>query len=196
MLIIGLTGSIGMGKSLTSIMLRKMGCAVHSADAAVHRLLGPGGAAIEPVGALFPAARLGNMIDRKILSAEIFAAPAKRKQLEAILHPLVRLDEEQKITRAHAAGRKAIILDIPLLFETGAERRCDATLCVTAPAWVQRHRVLARPGMTPERFAQILAAQMPDADKRRRADHVIHTGFGRCLTWRQLKLVMVRLGAA
>lgn len=182
-----------MGKSLTAAMLRKMGCAVHSADAAVHRLLN--GAAAAAVGQLFPAAIKDGIIDRAALGAEIFADPDKRRQLEAILHPLVREEEKLKAARARAAGRKALVLDIPLLFETGAEKRCDAVICVSAPAWLQRRRVLARPGMTPEKLAQILAAQLPDAEKRRRADYVVNSGFGRCAAWLQLRYIMAAINA-
>ena len=195
MRIIGLTGSIGMGKSLTAAMLRKMGCAVHDADAAAHRALEPGGAAVAAVAALFPQAHIHKAIDRKILGALVFGQPDKLHRLEAILHPLVRAAEQEKIARARAAGKKAVVLDIPLLFETGADRRCDKTICVTAPAAVQCRRVLARPGMSAEKFAQILAAQLPDAEKRRRADYIVHTGCGRCLAWGQLKWILLRLSA-
>ncbi|MGB4101850.1 MAG: dephospho-CoA kinase [Alphaproteobacteria bacterium] len=191
--IIGLTGSVGMGKSLTATMLRKMGCAVHSADAAVHRALGPGGAAVAAVAALFPQAHLHKAIDRRILGGLVFGQPEKLRQLEAILHPLVRAAEEAKIARARAAGKKAVVLDIPLLFETDGDQRCDTTLCVTAPAAVQRRRVLSRPGMSAEKFAQILAAQLPDAEKCRRADYVIHTGYGRCPVWWQVRGILWRL---
>ncbi|MEJ0061891.1 MAG: dephospho-CoA kinase [Alphaproteobacteria bacterium] len=193
MIVVGLTGSIGMGKSLTAAMLRKMGYPVHSADTAVHHALGEGGAAVEAVGALFPEALKDNMIDRKILGGKVFGDPEKLKQLEAILHPLVRRSEEEKIARAHANGSPAVILDIPLLFETGAETRCNAVICVTAPAWIQRRRVLKRPGMTEEKFARILAAQMPDAEKRRRANYIVQTGFGRWAAFRQLRRIMKRL---
>ena len=193
MMIIGLTGSVGMGKSLTAVMLRKMGCAVHDADMAVHRALGPGGAAVDAVAALFPQAHLHKAIDRNILGALVFGQPDKLRQLEAILHPLVRAAEQEKIARARAAGRKAIVQDVPLLFETAGAQRCDATICVTAPAAIQRRRVLSRPGMSAEKFAQILAAQLPDAEKRRRADYVVHTGYGRCPAWWQLRWILWRL---
>lgn len=193
MMIIGLTGSIGMGKSLTAAMLRRLGGAVHSADAVVHRALGTGGAAVTAVAAQFPQAHLQNAIDRKILGALVFGQPEKRKQLEAILHPIVRSAEQEKIAQARVAGKKYVVLDIPLLFETGAEQRCDVTICVTASTATQRRRVLARPDMTLEKFTQILAAQMPDAEKRRRATYIVHTGYGRCAAWLQLKWILLRL---
>jgi dephospho-CoA kinase len=193
MIIIGLTGSIGMGKSLTAAMLRRLGGAVHSADAVVHRALAVGGDAVTAVAAQFPPAHLQKAIDRKILGSLVFGQPEKLKQLEAILHPIVRRAEQDKIALARAAGKKFIVLDIPLLFETGAEQRCDVTICVTASAATQRRRVLARPGMTPEKFAQILAAQMPDTEKRRRATYSVHTGYGRCAAWLQLQWILLRL---
>lgn len=190
MIVIGLTGAIGMGKSLTAAMLRRMGCAVHSADAVVHRLLGPAGAAVAAVAAQFPTSLRGNAIDRQILGTLVFNNPQQRQQLEAILHPLVQQAEQRRRALAQAAGRRFLILDIPLLFETGGDERCDVTFCVTASAAQQRARVLARPGMTPEKFAAILAAQLPDAEKRARADYVIQTGYGRCFTWWQLRLTL------
>ncbi len=194
MIVIGLTGAIGMGKSLTAAMLRRMGCAVHSADTVVHRLLGPGGGAVDPVAALFPTALRDGAIDRKILGTLVFHNAAQRQKLEAILHPLVQEVECQKRASAQAAGRHFLVLDIPLLFETGGEKRCDVTFCVTASAAQQRTRVLARPGMTPEKFQAILAAQMPDVEKRARADYVIQTGYGRCFTWWQLRLILALIG--
>lgn len=193
MIIIGLTGSIGMGKSLTAAMLRRLGGAVHSADAVVHRVLAAGGDAVPAVAAQFPQAHVQHAIDRKILGSLVFGQPEKLRRLEAILHPIVRQAEQEKIAQARAAGKKFIVLDIPLLFETGAEQRCDATISVTAPASVQRRRVLARPDMTPGKFAQILAAQMPDAEKRHRATYVVHTGYGRCAAWLQLKWILLRI---
>lgn len=190
MMVIGLTGAIGMGKSLTAAMLRRMGCAVHNADTVVHRLLGHDGAAVAPVAALFPSALRDGAIDRQLLGALIFHDPLRRQALEAILHPLVQLAEHEKRLRAQVSGRRYLVLDIPLLFETGGEKRCDTTFCVTASAAQQRARVLARPGMTPEKFQAILAAQMPDAEKRACADYVIQTGYGRCFTWWQLRFVL------
>lgn len=193
MKIIGLTGSIGMGKSLTAAMLRKMGCAVHQADWAVHRLLGRDGAAVGAVAARFPGTLRDGAIDRTALGAIVFSDAAKRAALEGILHPLVRAAEEAKRARAAAAGRRFLVLDVPLLFETRGEKRCDAVLCVTASAATQRARVMARPGMTEERFNHILARQMPDAEKRARADYIIRTDWGRCPAWWRLRWIMARL---
>jgi dephospho-CoA kinase len=190
MIVLGLTGSIGMGKSTAASLLRAVGCAVQSADAVVHRLLGPEGEAVAKVAAEFTTALEGDRIDRKILGELVFKDPAARTRLEAILHPLVRQHEQEKRKRAEAAGREFLVLEIPLLFETGAESRCDATLCVTAPAWLQKKRVMARAEMSPEKYAAILAAQMPDAEKRRRADYVVYSAFGhRALVW-QLRILL------
>jgi dephospho-CoA kinase len=192
MIVLCLTGSIGMGKSTATAMLGRLGVPVHDADAMVHRLLGPGGAAVGRVAAAFPGAeavdaRTGKRrIDRAALGRLVFADPAALARLEAILHPLVRAEEQR--FRRRMAGRHCplVVLDIPLLFESAGDCRCDATLVVTAPPRVQRARVMARPGMTAERFAAILAKQMPDATKRRRADFVVPTGLGRNATLRRI----------
>lgn len=193
MIVIGLTGSIGMGKSVAARMLRTMGCAVHQADAAVHRLLGPGGAAVAAVAQAFPGTLRGGAIDRQLLGKLVFGDTVQRQKLEAILHPLVQQEEQLKRQRVQQAGRRVLVLDIPLLFETGGDKRCDATCCVTASSAVQRARVLARPGMTETKFNAILAAQLPDAAKRERADFIIPTGYGRALTWWCLRFMLWRL---
>ncbi len=178
MIVIGLTGSIGMGKSAMARQLRRLGIPVHEADAAVHRLLGSGGAAVAQIAKKFPAARKGNAIDRKILGKIIFADAAARKELEKILHPLVRA-ESSKFLKLHRARRSKIaVLDIPLLFETRQMQRFDHILCVTAPQFVQKRRVLLRPNMTESRLRAVQQLQMPDAQKRRRADTVINTARG------------------
>jgi dephospho-CoA kinase len=192
MIVLGLTGSIGMGKSTAAATLRRLGVPVHDADATVHRLLGPGGAAVALVARAFPGsavedARTRRMrIDRAVLGRLVFADAAALHRLEAILHPLVRMDEQRFRRRMASRHCRLVVLDIPLLFESGGDRRCDATLVVTAPARIQRARVMARKGMTEERFATILAKQMPDAEKRRRADFVVRTGLGRNATLRHL----------
>jgi dephospho-CoA kinase len=188
MKIIGLTGSIGMGKSTAAAMLKDMGVPVHEADAAVHRLMQPGGAAVDAVGELYPPACAKNekgavFIDRGVLGRAAFADDHLMQKLEAILHPLVRQEEKRFLDEARARGVKLAVLDIPLLFESGGETRVDEVWVVSAPPFVQRLRVMARPGMTPEKFAAILVKQMPDEEKRRRADVVIPTGFGRWVTW-------------
>lgn len=170
----GLTGSIGMGKSAVAAMFARAGVPVFDADAQVHRLQGPGGRALGAIEARFPGTTEPAGLDRARLAAIILADPRERKALEAIIHPMVQ-QERRRFLRRHAA-RKLVILDIPLLFETHAERKLDGVIVVTAPAWKQRRRVLARPGMTDRKFRSILALQMPDALKRRKADHIIHTG--------------------
>ena len=176
MFILGLTGSIGMGKSTTAKFFAEEGVPVHDADAAVHRLYeGEAAAAIE---AAFPGTTAGGKVDRTRLAARVLGDDGARKRLEAIVHPLVRQSETKFLAEARERRAPVVVLDIPLLYETGGERRVDAVVVVSAPAEVQRARVLARPGMTAERFAALLAAQVPDAEKRRRADFVVDTGQG------------------
>lgn len=173
---LGLTGSIGMGKSTTAQIFRELGVPVHDADAAVHAIYGEEG--VEPVEAAFPGVTIAGRIDRTLLGARVLGDDAAMKRLEAIVHPLVRARERAFLERAAEAGEDIAVLDIPLLFESGAQGRVDAIIVVTAPESVQRARVLARPGMTEEKFAAILARQMPDSEKRRRADFLIDTGHG------------------
>lgn len=170
---LGLTGSIGMGKSTTAAMFAAAGVPVWDADAAVHRLYAPGGAAVPVIGALHPAAVREGAVDRAALKAWIAAEPGALAKIEAAVHPLVAADREAFL--AGAADKPLVVLDIPLLFETGADAQMDATLVVSAPAEVQRARVLARPGMTPAQLDLILSRQMPDAEKRARASWVIET---------------------
>lgn len=178
MLLIGLTGSIGMGKSETAKMFARHGVPVCDSDATVHALYDKGGAAVGPVGELFPAAVVDGRVDRERLSREVVGnVPALRK-LEAVVHPLVAMAQRAFLERAAASGARMVVLDIPLLFETGGEKRVDVTVVVSAPADVQRARVLARPGMTAEKLDAILAKQMPDAEKRARADFVVDTSKG------------------
>lgn len=168
-----------MGKSTAAAMFRRDGIAVHDADAAVHDLMRRGGAAVPAVAKAFPEAVRDGAVDRKALGALVFGKPEALRRLEAILHPLVRRRMRRFLQQAGRRGDRLVVLDIPLLFETGGERFCDAVAVVSAPRLIQRQRVLARPGMTPEKFAAILAAQMPDREKRRRADWVVPTGLGR-----------------
>ena len=178
MIVLGLTGSVGMGKSTTAAMFADAGARVWDADAAVHRLYGAGGAAVGPVGALVPEAVRGGAIDRGVLRAAIMADPGLLKRIEAVVHPLVQADRLDFLERARAEGVRVVVCDIPLLFETGQAGAFDAVVVVSAPPDVQRARVLARPGMTEAAFEAILARQMPDADKRARADFVVETGEG------------------
>jgi dephospho-CoA kinase len=176
----GLTGGIGMGKSTAARAFRRLGVPVFDADAAVHRLQARGGRAVRPIAAAFPGAVKEGAVDREALRRAVLGDPAALARLEAIMHPLVRREQERFLARWRGRGARLVVLDIPLLFETRPDRRgLDAILVVSAPAPVQRARVLARPGMTPQRLAAILARQMPDAAKRRRADHVIRTGLSR-----------------
>lgn len=183
MVVLGLTGSIGMGKTTIANALKASGATIWDADAAVHRLLGPGGAALAPVLARFPDAAAGKgagrQVDRSVLGARVFGDRQALAVLEAILHPLVRAGERRFLAASQRRGCRLAVLDVPLLFETGGETRCDATLVVSAPTFVQRARVLGRARMGGERLAAILARQMPDGEKRRRADFVIRTGLDR-----------------
>jgi dephospho-CoA kinase len=174
--IIGLTGSIGMGKTTTAQMFRAAGCPVHDADAAVHALYR--GEAAPLVEKAFPGVTADGGVDRTRLSARVLGNPAALKTLEAIVHPLVRQVEQRFIAAARAARAPAAVLDVPLLFETGGAERCGAVVVVTAAAEVQRARVLSRPGMTEQTFRAILERQIPDADKRRRAHFLVDTGHG------------------
>lgn len=173
--VLGLTGSIGMGKSAVAAMLRDAGVPVFDADAQVHRLQGPGGALLPAIEAAFPGVTGPQGVDRGALGALVFGDPAALARLEAIVHPAVA--EARAAFLAAHAGAPLVVFDIPLLFEKGHEAGLDAVAVVSAPAAVQRARVLARPGMTAEKFERILALQVPDADKRARADHVIDTGL-------------------
>jgi len=178
MVIVGLTGSIGMGKSTAAKMLREMGVPVYDADAAVHALQAPGGAALPGIEAAFPGVVKAGVLDRQALGARVFGNKDALRRLEAIVHPLVGQKQRAFLRRAALAGEKLVVLDIPLLFEGMGERRVDATLVVSAPAFLQRRRVLARPGMTVEKFEGILRQQVPDSLKRRKATIVIPTGMG------------------
>jgi dephospho-CoA kinase len=177
MKILGLTGGIGMGKSTAANAFRKLGVPVFDADATVHRLQGRGGRAVGPIGAAFPGTVREGKVDREALRRAVLGDPAALARLERIVHPLVRAEERRFLARAR--GEKLVVLDIPLLFETGGDRRVDEVVVVSAPPAVQRARVLLRRGMTAERLAAILARQTPDAQKFRRADHVIRTGLSR-----------------
>jgi dephospho-CoA kinase len=180
-----------MGKSNAAATLRRLGVPVFDADATVHRLLARGGAAVEPVAAAFAGTRSEHGgIDRQRLGRQVFGDPAVLRRLEAILHPMVRRAERGFVARARARREPLVVLDIPLLFETGGTDRCDYVLVVSAPARLQRERVLRRPGMTAARLADILQAQMPDREKRRRADFVVVTGLGKSVTYRRLKSIV------
>ena len=172
---VGLTGSIGMGKTTVAGMFSDFGAAVWDADGAVHRLYAKGGAAVAPIGEAFPDAVVDGAVDRERLGALVLNDRSALQSLEAIVHPLVTKDRMEFVADAEHRHAPMIVLDIPLLFETGQADAFDAVIVVSAPQDVQRRRVLARPGMTEEKLDAILARQMPDAEKRDRADHVIAT---------------------
>lgn len=178
--VLGLTGSIASGKSFVASLFDLLGVPVFDADAVVHALTGPGGAAVPAVLEAFPEAKTeSGGIDRRRLGQRVFADPAALARLERILHPLVREAERLFLANCARHGVELAVLDIPLLFETGGDARCDRTLVVTCHPMLQEQRALARPGMTAARLAQVRARQLPDADKRRRADYTIRSGRGR-----------------
>jgi dephospho-CoA kinase len=176
MIVLGLTGSIGMGKSTTASMFREENIPVYDADAAVHALYE--GEAVAIVEKLFPGTTRQGRVDRAKLADEVIDNPAALKQLEAAIHPLVRKREQRFLAEASEKGADLVVLDIPLLFETGGEKRVDGVIVVTASAQEQRKRVLARPDMTEQKFKRILARQTPDEEKRRRADFIVDSGYG------------------
>ena len=191
MIVLGLTGSIGMGKSTAAAMLRRLGLPLFDADRIVHRLLAPSGDAVRPVASAFPGVETeAGGIDRGLLGQRVFADAAALARLEAILHPMVAAEEKRFLNRARARRERLAVLEIPLLFDTGGERRCDYVIVVSASALVQNQRVLKRPGMTEIRLVAILRKQMPDHEKRRRADFVVPTGLGRSLTLRHLRAII------
>lgn len=191
---LGLTGSIGMGKTETGKLFEKLGFPLFDADATVHRLYAKGGAAVPAVGARFPEAIRGEAVDRAALSKSVLGQPAALKELEAIVHPLVQEARQRFLAQASGAGAPAVVYDIPLLFETGAESEVDVIFVVSAPYAVQKERVLARPGMSPEKFDQILGKQTPDAEKRARADFIIETDKGLAHAEAQLRTALSTLG--
>ena len=178
MLLLGLTGSIGMGKSETARMFIRRGVPVYDADAAVHRLYEKGGAAVGPVSAAFPGVLKDGAIDRAALGAAVIGKPKEMARLEAIVFPLVGKERQAWLAAQAKAGAPLVVLDIPLLYETGGERGVDYVVVVDAPPAVQRDRVLGRPGMTAERLEAILVKQLPNAEKCKRADFVLDTGQG------------------
>ena len=177
MMIVGLTGSIGMGKSTAARMLRQMGVPVYDADANVHALQAPGGAALPEIEAAFPGVVKSGVLDRQALGARVFGNKEALRRLEAIVHPLVRAAQGRFLRRACRAGADLVVLDVPLLFETGGDRRVDAVAVVWASPLLQAQRALRRPGMTAAKLASIRAQQLPDRLKLRRADYVIPSGF-------------------
>lgn len=193
MKVLGLTGSIGMGKSTAANAFRRLRVPVFDADAAVHRLQGKGGAAVRPIEAAFPGTTRDGRVDRAALRAVVLADPAARKRLERIIWPLVRQAERAFLAAARRRGERIAVLDIPLLLETGGEGRVDEVIVVSAPPDIQRARVLARGTMSQAQFAAIRAAQMPDALKRRKADRVVRTGLSRHAAQRHIRAIVREL---
>jgi dephospho-CoA kinase len=193
MVIIGLTGSIGMGKSTTADMFRAEGVPVYDSDRAVHEIYsGPDAARIE---ALFPGTVVDGVVDRRALAARVLGDPDALRRLEAVVHPIVLEKRAAFVEERRRAGDKIVVFDIPLLFEIGGDADVDAVVVVTAPEEVQRERVLARPGMTEEKFAAILAKQTPDAEKRRRADFIVHSDRGPDSARDEVRLILRELAA-
>lgn len=193
MIVIGLTGSIAMGKSTAAAMLARMGLPMHDADAVVHGLLARGGAAVPAIEAAFPGVVVDGAVDRPTLGKIVFDDAKQLKRLESIVHPLVKQVTQRFLARHRRARQPAVVLNVPLLLEGGADH-CDVVAVVSAPFFIQRQRVLTRPGMTVAKFRGILARQMADAEKRRRADFVIPTGQGKAVTRRHLARMLDRLG--
>ncbi|TWD53235.1 dephospho-CoA kinase [Agrobacterium vitis] len=191
MIRLGLTGSIGMGKTTTADFFRQEGVPVYDADAAVHELYRH--EAVEPIGAVFPEAIVDGVVDRAILSQTLAQNPDKMKALEAIVHPLVRRKQQAFLEDQELAGADLVAFDIPLLFETGGQKQLDKVVVVSCDAETQRERVLARPGWTEEKLAMVLARQMPDEEKRARADFVVETGFGLEIAQAQVKDIVQAL---
>ena len=190
MVIIGLTGSIAMGKSTAARMFRRMGLLVHDSDATVHRLQARGGGAVPLIELEFPGSTINGVVDREVLARRVFSNPAALKRLERILHPLVFRASEAFMKQAALQRRRVVVVDVPLLFETGGEIGVDLVAVISAPPFVQRQRALRRAGMTPERLEKLLVLQMSDTEKRRRADIVVPSGLGEAATWRALRKVI------
>jgi dephospho-CoA kinase len=194
MIILGLTGSIGMGKSTAAAVLRRLGVPLYDADAEIHKMLGPRGAATARVAAAFPGVcNESGAIDRARLGQRAFGKNEELRRLEKILHPMVRAVERRWVAQQRAKRAKLVVLDIPLLFETDRIDRVDGVIVVSAPARLQRERVMRRRGMTAERFAAILKMQLPDCEKRRRADFVVSTALSRSAAARQLAGIVRRV---
>lgn len=193
--LIGLTGSIGMGKSETAKLFAKLGIPVYDSDAAVHRLYEPGGAAVEKIAEAFPGSVIDGRVDRAVLSKLLTGSEAAFKKLEAIVHPLVGAEQRKFMERAVRNGADIVVQDIPLLFETGGHSRMDAVVVVSAPSELQRRRVLERPGMTAEKLDQILSRQMPDQEKRAKAHFVVETDKGLEHAFETVKSIVAALKA-
>ncbi len=190
MVILGLTGSIAMGKTTAANAFRRLGVPIHDSDAEVHKFLARGGAAVPLVEKAFPGVTKNGAVDRAALGAKVFGDPIGLRRLEAILHPLVAESRARFLRHAARHRKRVVMLDIPLLYEVGADELCDAVVVVSAPRYLQRLRALRRPGMTAERLSAVLARQLPDQIKRTRADFVVPTGLGRATSLRQIRIVL------
>ena len=190
MIVLGLTGSIGMGKSTAAEIMRRLNVPVSDADAIVHNLIGPGGQAVSAIENRFPGSTIGSSVDRTALGTRVFNDPDALTALESILHPLVEAARDRFLEQSRRYRRRVVALDIPLLFEIEADKYCDATIVVSAPEFVQELRVLKRPGMTKEKFKNIKKQQMSDLEKRRRATFVVPTGSGRRTTFQALTRIV------
>ncbi len=195
MKVIGLTGGIGMGKSTAANTFKRLRAPVFDADAAVHAVQGRGGRAVAPIGAAFPGTVESGRVNREALRRAVLGQPEAMRRLERIVHPLVRDAERRFMGAARRRAERLVVLDIPLLFETRGQGRCDLVVVVTAPAAVQRWRVLRRPGMTEARLDYILSRQLPDKEKRRRADVLVHTGQSRHAAQRAIRRLVRELRA-
>ncbi len=193
MKIIGITGSIAMGKSTASAMLARMGCPVHNADAVVHKLMARGGAAVESVAALFPEALQEGAIHRPTLRQAVLGQPQQLARLESVVHPLVHRALKRFLLDHQRVGRPAVVVDVPLLFESGGDKRCDLVLVVDCSPALQQQRFLRRPGAKLETLLAMRAHQMPQAEKRRKADRIIPTGAGKAATWQALAAARAEL---
>jgi len=190
-IVLGLTGSIGMGKSTVAAVLRRLGVPLYDADAEIHKMLGPGGSAASAVEAAFPGVRSENgAIDRRVLGQRVFGRPEELRRLEKILHPMVRAVERRWLAQQRAREAKLVVLDIPLLFETDRIDRVDGVIVVSAPLRLQRERVMRRPGMSAARFAAILKSQFPDREKRRRADFIVNTALSHASAARRVAAIV------
>jgi dephospho-CoA kinase len=192
MKILGLTGSIAMGKSTTSMMLKRMSIPVYDADKCVHDLFERGGGATKKIGELFPTAVIDGVVDRRLLGGLVFGKPEQLKLLESIVHPLVRAKRHQFLLLHRRRKSKKVVLDIPLLFETKSEVECDYILVASAPWFLQRRRALLRPDMNSKKLNDILQRQIPDYEKRRKSDVVIPTGLGKAHAWKKLRRWIAR----
>lgn len=190
MYLLGLTGSIGMGKTLTASLFEEEGVPRYDADAAVHKLYEKGGAAVAPIGELVPAAIVDGAVDRAVLGQAVLNDAALLKQLEAVVHPLAGAAQIAFLTHHEAAGAACVLLDIPLLFETGGDGFVDSVIVVSAPFEVQRERVLARPGMSEEKFLAIVDKQLPDAEKRARAEFIVDSSISKADALRQVRDIL------